>query len=86
MNEQDYWMNRANQDTVNNNLTHEAQMNYWAHKQDYILVEALKPKIMQDGDKWCCLYGDNLQEGVAGFGDTPNEAILDFNKAMHKKI
>lgn len=85
MNEQEYWMNRANQDTVNNNLMHEAQMNYWATKQDYIIVESLKPKIMLDGNKWCCLYGDNLQEGIAGFGETPIDAILDFNKAFYKK-
>jgi len=85
MNEQEYWMNRANQDTVNNNLALEAQINYWAAKKDYIIVEALKPQIMLDGDKWCCMYGSNLQEGVAGFGDTPNEAILDFNQAFYKK-
>lgn len=76
-------MNRANQDTVNNNLTFEAQMNYWALKQDLALVEALKPRISKDGNQWCVLYGDNLQEGVAGFGDTPHMAILDFNKAMY---
>lgn len=86
MNEQDYWMNRANQDTVNNSLTHEAQLNYWAVKQDLALAESLKPKLMIDGDKWCCLYGDNLQDGVAGFGDTPIAAILEFNKAMYQKL
>jgi hypothetical protein len=85
MTEQEYWMNRVNQDTVNGNLIFEAQMNYWAAKKDYIIVEALKPKIMPDGDKWVCLYGSDLQEGVAGFGDTPNEAILDFNQAFYKK-
>lgn len=83
MNEQDYWMNRANQDTVNNNLIYEAQMNYLALKQDMAIVEALKPRISKDGNQWRVLYGDNLQEGVAGFGDTPHMAILDFNKAMY---
>ena len=81
--EQDYWMNRANQDTVNNNLTHEAQMNYWALKQDMVIVESLQPRITKDGNQWCCLYGENLQEGIAGFGDTPHSAILDFNRAMY---
>lgn len=84
MNEQDYWMNRANQDTVNNNLITEAQMNYWAAKQDLSLVESLKPSITKDGDQWCCLYGDNLQEGIAGFGDTPYQAILNFNTEFNK--
>ena len=25
-----------------------------------------KPKIFIDGDQWCCLYGENIQDGVAG--------------------
>lgn len=41
----------------------------------------LRPKMYQDGNQWCALYGDNLQEGVAGFGDTPELAAGDFNKA-----
>lgn len=86
MNEQDYWINRANQDTVNNNLTHEAQMNYWANKQDYILIEALKPRFFIDGDKWCCLYGENIQDGVAGFGDSPQDAVIDWNNEFKKKL
>jgi hypothetical protein len=40
-----------------------------------------KPAISLDGDKWCALLGDNLQIGVAGFGDTPAEAMAEFDKA-----
>lgn len=40
-----------------------------------------RPKLSPDGDKWCALYGDNLQDGVAGFGDTPEEAMAAFDKA-----
>ena len=39
-----------------------------------------KPELFVDGDKWCALYGENLQDGVAGFGDTPEEAMKAFNK------
>lgn len=39
-----------------------------------------RPAISKDGDKWCALYGDNLQDGVAGFGDTPAAAMYDFDK------
>ena len=39
-----------------------------------------RPHVFPDGDKWCALYGDNLQDGVAGFGDTPHKACLDFDK------
>lgn len=39
----------------------------------------LKPKISRDGDEWCFLYGENLQDGIAGFGDTPEKASRDFD-------
>ena len=38
-----------------------------------------RPRVSIDGDKWCALYGDNLQDGVAGFGDSPAEAMADFD-------
>ncbi len=40
----------------------------------------LKPKMSIDGNQWCALYGDNLQDGVAGFGDSPDKAMLDLDK------
>jgi|SRR5665213_477542 len=39
-----------------------------------------KPSLKIDGDTWCALYGDNIQEGVCGFGDTPGKAMADFNR------
>ena len=39
----------------------------------------LRPKIFLDGDSWCCLYGENIQEGVCGFGKTPREACANFD-------
>lgn len=41
--------------------------------------------LSKDGDKWCCLFGRNLQEGLAGFGSTPEEACKDFDERWHKK-
>ena len=38
----------------------------------------------KDGDKWCALLGENLMEGVAGFGDSPNEAMWAFDKAWYE--
>jgi hypothetical protein len=40
----------------------------------------LRPRMFPDGNAWCALYGDNLQEGVAGFGDTPHAAANDFDR------
>ena len=41
----------------------------------------MKPKVFPDGDMWCCLYGENLMEGVAGFGKTAGEACIEFDRA-----
>ena len=38
----------------------------------------LRPKMFPDGNKWCALYGDNIHDGVAAFGDTPDAAALQF--------
>ena len=40
-----------------------------------------RPSIGRDGNKWCALYGEDLMDGVAGFGDTPEEAMAAFDKA-----
>ena len=42
-----------------------------------VLVKAgLKP--YKDGNQWCILAGDNIQEGICGFGDTIDEALYQF--------
>jgi len=40
-----------------------------------------RPRLFQDGDQWCALYGEDLQEGCAGFGATPEEAMKSFDEA-----
>jgi len=37
--------------------------------------EDLYIRLSLDGDLWCALLGENLQEGTAGFGDTRYDAI-----------
>jgi hypothetical protein len=41
-------------------------------------MDILSVNVSQDGDKICALIGDNLQEGISGFGDTVPEALLDL--------
>lgn len=41
-------------------------------------------KLSLDGNKWCALIGWDLQEGVAGFGDTPEEAIADLADELQR--
>ncbi|SNS16436.1 hypothetical protein [Pseudomonas segetis] len=45
-----------------------------------------RPSISVDGNQWCALYGDDLQSGVAGFGDTPEQAMADFNKNWREPL
>lgn len=46
----------------------------------------MKTTIGLDGNKWCVLYGENIQNGVAGFGDSPDEASREFDKAWYAKL
>lgn len=46
----------------------------------------LRPRIYIDGNQWCALYGENLQDGIAGFGDSPELAAWDFDKAWCQKL
>lgn len=43
-------------------------------------INSLGIKPFKDGNQWCYLYGDNIQEGVYGFGETIYEAAFDFYK------
>lgn len=45
-----------------------------------------RPRVFRDRTKFCALYGDDLAVGVAGFGDSPEEAARDFDAAWTKKI
>ena len=40
----------------------------------------MRPKVFADGNMFCCLLGENIQEGVCGFGDTPDKACYAFDK------
>jgi hypothetical protein len=45
-----------------------------------------RPRLSVDGNQWCALYGDNLQDGVAGFGESPADAMYDFDTNWRKSI
>lgn len=38
-----------------------------------------RPTVSRDGNMWCALYGENIQEGVCGFGETPELAMRQFD-------
>ena len=39
-----------------------------------------------DGNSWCALLGNNLQEGIAGFGDTLSEALHELAENIQKSL
>lgn len=45
-----------------------------------------RPKISLDGNMYCALLGDNLQEGVCAFGSSPDEAMRAFDAEWRKRI
>jgi len=71
---------------MSDELTQRHYLNAAITMEEMALVAALKPRVFIDGNAWCVLWGENLQDGVAGFGDTPMEAIYAFTKAMHSHL
>ena len=75
-----------------NQLTNDARMLHQEHlsliieQEEMNLFVLLKPKIYQDGNMWCVLYGENIQEGICGFGKSPMLAIYEFNKAWKEEL
>lgn len=40
--------------------------------------------VSRDGDQWCALKGENLQEGLAGFGATPFLALVRLTEEINE--
>jgi hypothetical protein len=55
------------------------------NKQVLRMIGLLKPKFSQDGNMFCFLYGGNLQDGIAGFGETPAKAAEDFFNNFYER-
>jgi hypothetical protein len=62
------------------NMRQAAQETEYARQATHAIM---RPKVYPDGNEWCALYGENLQEGVAGFGKTPQLACADFDTNWH---
>jgi hypothetical protein len=73
------------QDVVMDAICHAARMTAETMQQEYCRPAVVfKPRIFMDGDQWCALYGDDLQNGVAGFGDSPDKAMRAFDAAWYE--
>ena len=51
-------------------------------RKRWAVVLGLRPFL--DGGQWCVLYGPDIQEGIAGFGESPEKAIDAFDVAMRQ--
>ena len=63
-----------------------------AQEQVYVVADEMRrpsvlfrPEVSLDGDKYCVLYGRDLMEGCAGFGDTLDQAMRDFDENWIKQ-
>ncbi len=73
-------------------FSHEAAMIVAVIREEAAIIRAAvtspsvlyKPTIAPDGNMWCALLGENLMEGVCGFGETPEKAMADFDRAWRK--
>ena len=61
-------------------LTLQSKLNSAIEAEELNKFALLKPYIFIDGNKWCVMYGEKVQESIRGFGFTPMQAIYDFNK------
>jgi hypothetical protein len=53
------------------------------HFKDIFSMEA---RLFKDGDMFCALLGDNLDDGVAGFGPTIELAVTDLMDVCTNKL
>lgn len=67
-------------------LCHETIM--FVHERAYELNRPFMrygARVYQDGNAFCCCLGDYTPNAIAGFGDTPDEACREFDKAWYAK-
>jgi len=82
----DYEQNESNQRQHHEALKQQEEMAALVLRHEYTLFSMLKPKLYVDGKQWCCLYGYDLQVGIAGFGETPYMAVMAWRNEWHKKL
>ncbi len=53
-------------------------------KRLWAVVMGLVPYV--DGNQWCVCAGDNIQAYPCAFGDSPADAMNNFEHAMYRSI
>ena len=84
MTESEYWYAKINQDKINSDLQQQEIIVVLVQNSQLNLVVTLKPTLLKDGNQWCYLLGEDLMNGVAGFGNTPFKAAINFSENYYK--
>lgn len=79
----DYEQIESSQKQWHNDLQHQEIMNSLVEQSEHMLFATIKPKLYKDGNMWCCLLGENIMEGIVGFGETPYKAIKNWTGAWY---
>ena len=76
-------------DKINCNFSNIDQ--YFRNAADELSYELTRPCILykvipfKDGNEWCALLGENIQDGICGFGKSPYLALKEFDNAFYKE-
>ena len=83
MSQQDYGQIESSQRQHQDIMLHQTKLEheYEIHCLEVVHTLGLLP--FKDGNQWCYLYGENIQEGISGFGDTVMLACTHFNENLN---
>ncbi len=84
MDEAKYWRERLDLDSLlhQEKFATETYLNAERERPSMLF----RPRLFIDGNQWCALYGDDIQNGVAGFGSSPKKAYEDFDRAWREDL
>jgi hypothetical protein len=49
-------------------------------------AKLLQPILFKEGHTYCCVLGPGIQEGIVGFGETPEQAIQDWDINLSQRM
>lgn len=78
-------MSYASEQGVLNAQWNAASMACAAEEQRMRPSVLFRPVLTLDGNAYCALYGESLMCGCAGFGETAELAMADFDKNWHEQ-
>jgi len=49
-------------------------------------LKTLQPVVFKEDELFCCLLGEDRAQAIIGYGNTPEEAIYDWEQNLQKRI